>query len=233
MVLSVVSEGETYGYLIASRIEDAGLGPVKGGSLYPLLNKLEADGALASEWRKGEGGPGRKFYTLTDQGRSRLADRRGQWQQFSSLAGASFSGRRQTMDNKIRSYTDRLTWELRMRGVAGEIIGDALAQVESHCAESGEDPRAAFGPARVYAQSFAPAGPARNRWIGYILNVMAGVAIGALIGVGVRGMISGEDVLGRLNASLVTVLASIIFIAYGVTLVAVFRHRIRDPRKDI
>lgn len=88
MVLSIVSEGETYGYLIASRIEDAGLGEVKGGSLYPMLNKLEADGVLASEWRKGEGGPGRKFYRLTEEGYSRLADHRDKWCKFSSLVSS-------------------------------------------------------------------------------------------------------------------------------------------------
>ena len=92
MVLSVVSEGETYGYLIAARIVEAGLGTVKGGTLYPLLNKLEAEEALASEWRQGAGGPGRKFYTLTPAGQERLADRREKWRQFSTLASAIVLG---------------------------------------------------------------------------------------------------------------------------------------------
>lgn len=92
MVLSVVSEGETYGYLIAARIEQAGLGTIKGGTLYPLLNKLEAEGALASEWRQGEGGPGRKFYTLTAAGEMRLEDRKEKWRHFSALASALVLG---------------------------------------------------------------------------------------------------------------------------------------------
>jgi PadR family transcriptional regulator PadR len=35
-VLSIVSEEETYGYLVAQRLSEGGLGVVKGGTLYPL-----------------------------------------------------------------------------------------------------------------------------------------------------------------------------------------------------
>ncbi|KAE8763376.1 hypothetical protein [Georgenia thermotolerans] len=43
--------------------------------------------------------------------------------------------------------------ELRLRDVDGAAIGDALAQVRSHCAESGEEPAEAFGHAAAYARS--------------------------------------------------------------------------------
>lgn len=92
MVLSVVSDGDNYGYLIASRIEDAGLGEVKGGSLYPLLKRLENDGLVVSAWQKGEAGPERKVYSLTDKGRSRLSEHRDRWNDFSARAGQVISG---------------------------------------------------------------------------------------------------------------------------------------------
>ena len=82
MALAVVSEGETYGYLIAARLAEAGMGTIKGGTLYPVLNRLERDGALASQWRQGEGGPGRKYYTITVAGRERFEQQRVQWQRF-------------------------------------------------------------------------------------------------------------------------------------------------------
>ena len=59
MALAIVSERETYGYLIASRLAEAGMGTVKGGTLYPILNRLERDGDLKSQWCQGDGGPGR------------------------------------------------------------------------------------------------------------------------------------------------------------------------------
>ncbi|RZU62171.1 hypothetical protein [Zhihengliuella halotolerans] len=43
--------------------------------------------------------------------------------------------------------------ELRLRGVDGTRIGDALAEVNSHCAESGERPEDTFGDPVTYARS--------------------------------------------------------------------------------
>lgn len=37
-VLSTVGHGETYGYAVAQHLKTAGLGTVKGGTLYPILN---------------------------------------------------------------------------------------------------------------------------------------------------------------------------------------------------
>jgi PadR family transcriptional regulator, regulatory protein PadR len=67
-VLHVVAGGPTYGYAIASALADAGLGTVKGGTLYPLLGRFEEAGLVSVEWRAGDGGPGRKFYALTPAG---------------------------------------------------------------------------------------------------------------------------------------------------------------------
>jgi PadR family transcriptional regulator PadR len=94
--LAIVAEGETYGYLVAARLADAGLGTVKGGTLYPLLNRLEAAGALASEWRQGDGGPGRKFYAITPTGRAQLDRQRRQWQTFSDRISVFLGAERTT-----------------------------------------------------------------------------------------------------------------------------------------
>ena len=69
-VLRILTDGSSYGYAIIQRLAEAGLGTVKGGTLYPLLGRLEEAGFLEVEWRPGEGGPGRKFYALTEQGRA-------------------------------------------------------------------------------------------------------------------------------------------------------------------
>jgi PadR family transcriptional regulator PadR len=87
-VLSIVSEGETYGYLVAQQLADAGLGVVKGGTLYPLLIRLEQDGHVVSTWREGRAGPGRKFYSITPAGRDRLTVLRADWQLFADRATA-------------------------------------------------------------------------------------------------------------------------------------------------
>ena len=81
-VLGVLADGPTYGYAIAARLEQAGLGSVKGGTLYPLLARLEADGLVSSSWQAGDGGPGRKYFTLTEPGREELHARARQWDRF-------------------------------------------------------------------------------------------------------------------------------------------------------
>ena len=87
-VLRVVADGPTYGYAIAGRLADAGLGAVKGGTLYPILTRLETDGLVTSSWEAGDGGPGRKFFTLTDAGARNLGERTEQWQVFTQRAAA-------------------------------------------------------------------------------------------------------------------------------------------------
>ena len=74
-VLGVVAEGPTHGYAIAQRLQQAGLGAIRGGTLYPVLTRLETDGLLTSTWREGDGGPGRKVVSLTPTGRAELARR--------------------------------------------------------------------------------------------------------------------------------------------------------------
>ena len=67
--LAVLADGEAHGYAIAQRLQAAGIGPVRGGALYPVLNRLEQDGLLVSTWQEGAGGPGRKVFRLTASGR--------------------------------------------------------------------------------------------------------------------------------------------------------------------
>lgn len=85
-VLSVIAEEETYGYVIAQRLQEAGLGVVKGGTLYPVLARLEQEGLVGSTWREGDGGPGRKFFAVTPAGRVALKERTRSWLTFTERA---------------------------------------------------------------------------------------------------------------------------------------------------
>jgi PadR family transcriptional regulator PadR len=91
-VLRVLADGETYGYAIASRLADGGLGVVKGGTLYPLLSRLEIARLVTVEWRAGDGGPGRKYYLLTDEGHRELQSTAGQWSLFTELTRGFIAG---------------------------------------------------------------------------------------------------------------------------------------------
>ena len=81
-VLRVLADGPSYGYAIAGRLRDAGLGEPKGGTLYPLLSRLESSGDVSTEWGAGDGGPGRKYFSLTPGGRERFVQLTRLWRDF-------------------------------------------------------------------------------------------------------------------------------------------------------
>ncbi|MEV6305729.1 PadR family transcriptional regulator [Actinoplanes sp. NPDC051861] len=83
-VLAALTEGDQHGYALARRLSDQGLGTVRGGVLYPVLNRMEADAVIAATWHAGQGGPGRKVYAITEAGRERLAGQRAAWARFTA-----------------------------------------------------------------------------------------------------------------------------------------------------
>ncbi|MFF5422878.1 MULTISPECIES: PadR family transcriptional regulator [unclassified Streptomyces] len=82
LVLSRLTDGESYGYEIGRTLAEAGLGEIKGGTLYPVLNRLEEAGLVEAEFRAAERGPGRRYYRLTASGRAHLATESGAWLDF-------------------------------------------------------------------------------------------------------------------------------------------------------
>ena len=46
------------------------------GTLYPLLNRMEKDGLLDSDWQMEPGQTPRRYYRLTKQGQAKLAEYR-------------------------------------------------------------------------------------------------------------------------------------------------------------
>jgi PadR family transcriptional regulator PadR len=84
----VQSRTETYGYQLVQDLDARGLPGIVGGTVYPVLNRLEAEGRLRSEWREGSGGPGRKVYSITPEGEAWLRDTSGAWQDFTARVSA-------------------------------------------------------------------------------------------------------------------------------------------------
>ena len=82
LVLASLTSGESYGYEIAKTLAGAGLGQIKGGTLYPVLNRLEEAGLVSAEFRVADRGPGRRYYHLTEEGRATLAEQGSLWLEF-------------------------------------------------------------------------------------------------------------------------------------------------------
>ena len=82
LVLAILLERESYGYAILKRVAELSGGELTwtDGMLYPLLHRLERLGYVAARWSASESGRKRKYYRITQAGRTQLAVQRRQWQ---------------------------------------------------------------------------------------------------------------------------------------------------------
>jgi len=92
LILSSLRRGETHGFEILKRLERASAGALdlKEGSLYPALYRLEGAKLIEGQWEDASvkrRGPRRRVYRLTEKGRGRLEQARGEFQQFVSVIG--------------------------------------------------------------------------------------------------------------------------------------------------
>ena len=88
MVLKTLNAmGAQHGYGIARRIEQTSenLLSINHGTLYPILLKLEQEGAIASEWGVSENNRRARFYRITKSGRKQLESEVSQWAQATEI----------------------------------------------------------------------------------------------------------------------------------------------------
>ena len=80
LILSVLSQLETpaYGYSLVQLLASKNLA-IDQSTLYPLLRRLEKQGLLDSDWSVEESRP-RKYYVLSDKGKTFLTRLTGEWE---------------------------------------------------------------------------------------------------------------------------------------------------------
>src|SRR5512136_1199358 len=93
LILSILSEGESYGYAIIKRVAELSGGELEwtDGMLYPVLHRMERSGLIESRWARAESGRQRKYYRITKAGRDQLADERRKWQTVDKTLGKIWS----------------------------------------------------------------------------------------------------------------------------------------------
>ncbi|WP_369135765.1 hypothetical protein [Modestobacter sp. I12A-02662] len=145
-----------------------------------------------------------------------------------------------------QGWCDDLLLALRLRDVPGTRIGEVLAEVQSHLAETGEDPREAFGEPGEYADEVAEAlgmpvpVTAGGIWRGLIRSltwrdlataVVVGLA-SALLADGLWSLGAGETAAFGQPAGLVTAAAALVLAGYVTWLVRGARREPGDPVVD-
>jgi DNA-binding PadR family transcriptional regulator len=81
LVLSILAEGDSYGYAIIKRVRDLSGGRMRwtDGMLYPVLHRLEKQGLIESYPSNSDAGRTRKYYRLQREGDRALTEHRSQW----------------------------------------------------------------------------------------------------------------------------------------------------------
>jgi len=88
LVLAALADGRKHGYAIIAEAEAISKGRVslKAGTLYTALERLEADGLIVKAGDEVVEGRLRRYYDLTDEGASKLADEATRQQQNAAAA---------------------------------------------------------------------------------------------------------------------------------------------------
>ena len=78
-IVKIISNKETYGYEIVTKLQNYGFNDVKEGSTYPILLRLEKKDIITSVYKNSPLGPKRKYYILTDTGKKFLNEFESIW----------------------------------------------------------------------------------------------------------------------------------------------------------
>ena len=77
-VLKIIAAREVYAADILQKLGQTEFASQEG-TLYPLLSKMRREGWVEYDWKESEAGPPRKYYRLTDLGRTHLNDTGAYW----------------------------------------------------------------------------------------------------------------------------------------------------------
>jgi PadR family transcriptional regulator, regulatory protein PadR len=69
-ILAALYRNAHYGYSLVRKMTESGALEVKEGTIYPILTRLAKEGLVQTEWVESRQGPPRKYYSLTQAGRS-------------------------------------------------------------------------------------------------------------------------------------------------------------------
>jgi PadR family transcriptional regulator PadR len=79
-ILSVLSRNSCYASDIIKELKEARVIVVEG-TLYPILTRQKNAGLLSYRWEESQQGPPRKYYELTESGKTYLDDLNNSWQE--------------------------------------------------------------------------------------------------------------------------------------------------------
>ncbi len=89
-VLKLLSRRAMYGYELVEALaaQTEGVLAMGQSTLYPMLYNLEAKGLIEANWRAGDNGRDRKYYSLTGKGKTKLKADEQAWAMLAQAMGS-------------------------------------------------------------------------------------------------------------------------------------------------
>jgi PadR family transcriptional regulator PadR len=88
-VLAILAHDDAYGYSLTQEIK--GIISVSESTLYPVLRRLQKEGLLVT-YDQAFNGRNRRYYRITEEGRTRLAETVKDWSQYKGAVDSILKG---------------------------------------------------------------------------------------------------------------------------------------------
>jgi PadR family transcriptional regulator PadR len=81
IILAILKNNDSYGYEIMKSIIEQGKGlfNIKDATIYTAFKRMEKEGLISTYWGDEDGGPRRKYYTITPKGKDVYAQKVIEW----------------------------------------------------------------------------------------------------------------------------------------------------------
>lgn len=89
LVLAILNNGDTYGYILTRNAKL--LMDISDSTLYPVLRRLQKDGALTT-YDQAFDGRNRRYYSITEKGKELLEGYRVEWETYKNQMDLILSG---------------------------------------------------------------------------------------------------------------------------------------------
>lgn len=82
IILKLLADGDKYGYEISKLVNAGSNGEyeLKEATMYSSLKRLEGDGCITSYWGDETQGGRRRYYSVTEKGRSLYQENKNNWE---------------------------------------------------------------------------------------------------------------------------------------------------------
>ena len=86
LILRIIASNKVYVADMLNRLSTTEFA-TQEGTLYPLLSKMRREGLVEYEWKESGVGPPRKYYQLTEKGKSQLEELDEYWKYINTTIG--------------------------------------------------------------------------------------------------------------------------------------------------